>query len=83
MEREHIEEIKGHVGVIAGALRDEIRQVAEGHSVIRREMQQFRNEVRAECRDVRSLLRHSFSQLDQRDATLESELTISRRGLSG
>jgi predicted RNase H-like nuclease (RuvC/YqgF family) len=75
MEREQIEEIKRHFGVVAEALRDDIRQVAEGHSVIRHEMQEFRNEVREEFREVRSVLRLSFSQLDQRIATLESELT--------
>jgi hypothetical protein len=69
MEREQIEEIKRHFGVVAEALRDDIRQVAEGHSVIRHEMQEFRNEVRDEFREVRSLLRLSFSQLDQRVAT--------------
>jgi hypothetical protein len=40
--QEQIEEIKRHFGVIAEALRNDVRQVAEGHSVIRRELQEFR-----------------------------------------
>jgi flagellar motility protein MotE (MotC chaperone) len=75
MEREQLEEIKRHFGVVAEALRDDVRQVAEDHAVIRHEIQEFRNEIRDEFREVRSLLRLSFSQLDQRVATLESELT--------
>lgn len=57
MECEQVEEIKRYFGVIAEALRDDVRQAAEGHSVIRHEMQEFRSEVREEFREVRSLLR--------------------------
>lgn len=73
MEQEQIEEIKRHFGVIAEALRNDVRQVAEGRSVIRHELQEFRGEVRDEFREVRALLRLSFAQLDQRISRLESE----------
>jgi transposase-like protein len=72
VEQEQVEEIKRHFGVIAEALRNDVRQVAEGHAVIRRELQEFRVEVREEIRDVRTLLRLSFAQLDQRISRLES-----------
>src|SRR5919108_26542 len=60
MEREDIEEIKRHFGVIAEGLRSDLHQVAEGHGVIRNEVQQFREEVRQEFGEVRSFLRISF-----------------------
>ncbi len=72
MEQEQVEEIKRHFGVIAEALRSDVHQVAEGHAVIRRELQEFRGEVRDEFREVRALLRLSFAQLDQRISRLES-----------
>jgi len=72
VEQEQVEEIKRHFGVIAEALRSDVRQVAEGHAVIRRELQEFRGEVRDEFREVRALLRLSFAQLDQRISRLES-----------
>lgn len=75
MEREQIEEIKRHFGVVAEALRSDLQQVAEGHSIVRREIQSLREEVRDEFREMRALIRLSFSQLDQRIGTLESELT--------
>lgn len=56
MEHEQIEEIKRHFGVIADALRADWCQLAEGHSSIRHEVQEFRNEVRDEFRKVRSVL---------------------------
>lgn len=74
MEREQIEEIKRHFGVVAEALRSDIQQVAEGHAVIRREMQSFREEVRDDLRETRALIRLSFAQLDQRIGTLEADL---------
>ena len=68
MEQEQVEEIKRHFGVIAEALRSDVRLVAEGHSVIRREIQEFRGEVGDEFREVRALLRLSFAQLDSASA---------------
>ena len=75
MEQEQLEEIKRHFGVIAEALRSDVRQVAEGHAVIRHELQEFRAQVRDEFREVRALLRLSFAQLDQRISRLESGRT--------
>ncbi len=56
MEAKQIEEIKRHFGVVAEALRSDIRQIAEGHSVIRHELQEMRNEFRDEFKEVRTLL---------------------------
>lgn len=75
MAPDQLEEIKRHFGVVAEALRSDIRQIAEGHSVIRHELQDMRNEFRDEFKEMRALMRLSFSQLDQRIGTLESELS--------
>ncbi len=50
-----MEEIKQHFGVVAEQLRHEIQQVAEGHDVICQEIAEFREEVRNEFKEVRSL----------------------------
>ena len=54
-----------HFGVVAEALRSDIRQIAEGHSVIRHELQEMRNEFRNEFKGMRALVPLSFAQLDQ------------------
>ena len=71
----HVEEIKRHFGVVTEALRSDIRQVAEGHSGIGRELQEIRDEFRDEFREMRALLRLSFSQLDERMRTLETDIS--------
>ncbi len=75
MTPQDMEEIKRHFGVVAEALRSDMRQIAEGHAVIRNELQEMREEFRDEFREVRSLLRLSFSQLDERLRTLETDVT--------
>jgi len=70
-----VEEIKRHVEVAEEALRSDIRQVAEGHSGIGRELQEMRDEFRDEFREMRALLRLSFSQCDERIRTLESDIS--------
>ncbi len=70
MAPEDMEEIKRHFAVAAESLRSDIRQIAEGHALVRHELQEMRTEFRDEFREVRSLLRLSFSQLDERLRTL-------------
>ena len=74
MNTEQMEEIKRHFGVVAEALRSDIRQIAEGHATIRHELQEHREEIRDEFKELRGLMRLSFSQLDQRIHTLETSL---------
>ena len=48
--------------------------MAEGHDVIRQEMREFREEVQSEFKEVRSLIKFSYAELDQRMTTVEREL---------
>jgi len=75
MSNEEMEEIKRHFGVVAESLRSDIRQIAEGHAVIRHELQSQREEIRDEFNQTRALLRSSFGKLDQRVDTLESDVS--------
>ena len=70
-----MEEIKRHFGVVAESLRSDIQQIAEGHAVIRHELQSQREELRGEFNETRALMRLSFSQFDHRILTLESDVT--------
>lgn len=75
MNDAQVEEIKRHFGVVAEALRSDIRQIAEGHSGLRRDIQDLREEFRDEFKEMRALMRLSFSQLDQRMRTLETDIS--------
>ncbi|HXV68681.1 MAG TPA: hypothetical protein VD738_07120 [Nitrospira sp.] len=67
-----MEEINRHFGVVPESLRSDIRQIAEGHATIRHELQELRDEFRDELKEMRALMRLSFSQLDQRIHAIES-----------
>lgn len=71
-----MEEIKRHFGVVAESLRSDIRQIAEGHDVIRHELQGQREELREEFKETKALVRVSFTQLDQRIHSLESDVSV-------
>jgi len=78
VDREAIEEIKRHFGVVAVGLRADIRAVAEGqHSSreeIARDLQEFRQEVRAEFQEVKAMIKFSYAELDRRVRSLEHEI---------
>jgi hypothetical protein len=65
MDREAVEEVKRHFGVVVEGLRSDIRALAEGHQALReefrREMQDFRQEVRAEFQKVKAMITASYS----------------------
>jgi hypothetical protein len=75
MSNEEMEEIKRHFGVVAESLRSDIRQIAKGHAVIRHELQSHREEMRDEFNETNALMRVSFSQLDQRIHSLDSDVS--------
>lgn len=56
-----VEEFMRHFGAVAGALRYDIQQIAEGHGNIRHEIQEIRDIFRAELRETHALLQLSFS----------------------
>ena len=74
MEREAVEEIKRHFGVIAEHLEGKIQLLAEGQEVLRREAQQFREEVLAEFQEVKAMIKFSYAELDRRVRSLETDL---------
>jgi hypothetical protein len=57
MSNEEMEEIKRHFVVVAESLRSDIRQIAEGHAMIRHELQTQREELKEEFKDTKSLMR--------------------------
>jgi predicted nucleic acid-binding Zn-ribbon protein len=75
MRHEEMEEIKRHFGVVAESLRSDIQQIAEGHAVLRHELQSQREEMRDEFKETTSLINLSFTQLDQRIHSLQSDVS--------
>ena len=78
MDRETVEEIKRHFGVVAEGLRADVRAVAEGQQALRetfaREFQGFRQEARTEFEEVKAMIKFSYAELDRRFRTLENEV---------
>lgn len=85
MDRETVDEIKRHFGVVAEDLRKEIRLVGESVSAHRgetsREFAAVRAEFRHEINEVKALIRLSYGQLDQRLITLETDVSDLRARL--
>ena len=75
MSNEEMEEIKRHFGVIAESLRSDIRQITEGHDIIRRELHIQREELKEEFKETKSLMRLSYAQRDQRIDNVESDVS--------
>ena len=58
------EETKQYFGVVAEGLRSEIQQVAEGHVVIRNEIQLLRQEKEQAHKEIVSAIKFSYAELD-------------------
>ena len=82
MEGRTAEEIKRHFDVVAESLKDEIKLVAEGHSILDRKMDgldkkvdKLRKENAEEHREILSAIKLSYAELDHRIVTLENKFT--------
>ena len=69
--------------ITAEALRDDIKQVAEGvinlNEKFGREISQFRKEVAFSHEELKSMIKFSYSELDRRLTTVEAELENLKR----
>ncbi len=69
--------------ITAEALRDDIKQVAEGvinlNEKFDREISQFRKEVAYSHEELKSMIKFSYSELDRRLTALEMELESLKR----
>ena len=81
MDRETVDEIKRHVGVVIEGLYDRIGTVAEGLESHREEFQSFRGDVAREFEETRALIRLSYGELERRVRTLETEMADLRERL--
>lgn len=71
-------ETRGHMGVLVEAVRDDIRQVAEGLvgvegrlGNVEHRLDRFEQKVGAEFAETRAMIRVSYAQLDERIQSLE------------
>jgi len=78
MEKGEVEEIKRYFGVVAEGLRSDIRQVTEGVANVDEKLERFRQEVQEEFKEVKSMIKFSYAELDRRINTVESEVTSLR-----
>lgn len=85
MDRETVEEIKRHFGVVSEQLRSDVRAVAEGQQALqaemRREVSTARTELARESEETRALIRLSYGEIDRRVRSLETEVAELRTRL--
>jgi hypothetical protein len=69
-----IDGVRQELHEFRGEARSEIRLVAEGQEALRQDAADFRLEVQGEFRDVRALIRLSYTELEDRVKLVEREL---------
>jgi hypothetical protein len=78
VDKQAVDEIKQHFGIVAEGLESKIELIAEGHALLRAEMKtsidEFRAEVRESFGDVRSMIKLSYAEIDTRIGKLERDL---------
>ena len=75
MDRETLDEFKRYVGVLVEDLKSDFRAVAEGLQVRDRRQESFEREVREEFREVKSMIKLSYAEIDRRVTALESDIS--------
>ena len=72
-------ETRRHMGVLVEAVRDDVRQVAEGVAETNQRLDRFEQKVEAEFVETRAMIRVSYAQLDRADSGPRRQLRGSER----
>lgn len=67
------EETKRHMGVLAEDYQHKLDIVVEGHQVLNKKIDDLREEVRADIKEVKDILKLTYSELDKKDRAIEAE----------
>lgn len=70
MDRETVDEIKRHFGVVSEQIRSDVRVVAEALDPLRTDVERRFEEVGHEFEETRALIRLSHTELDRRVRTI-------------
>lgn len=73
MEDKIAEEIKRHFDVVAEDLKDEIKLVTEGYSLLNEKIDELRKENTEEHQEILSSVKFSYAELDHRIVALEEK----------
>lgn len=71
---QRLDHTRTELGALVEGLRDEVRQIAEGHALLDRKLDRFRDENETAHREILGLLRSSYRDLDHRVSRLESRI---------
>jgi hypothetical protein len=74
MDRETIEELKRHFGVVAEGLRSELRAVAEGQAGLQGRIDRLEARVDLGFKELQSMIRLSYTEIDRRFEALETDM---------
>ena len=69
-------ETRRHMGVLIEAVRDDVRQLAEGLAETNQRLDRFEQKVEAEFVETRAMIRVSYAQLDRRIQDLEGNYAL-------
>ena len=80
MDKQAVDEIKQHLGIVAEGLESKIELIAEGHALLRSEMKasidEFRAEVRESFGDVRLMIKLERDPADLKARVERVEATV-------
>jgi len=74
MESEVIEEIKRHFDVVAESLRGDIKVIAEGHTILNRKIDEFRDENEKAHQEMRKEMWHAVKGLSKENEKAHQEI---------
>jgi archaellum component FlaC len=86
VDRRDLDEIKQHIGVVAGRLESKIELIAEGHALLRAEMKTSIGEVKTEVKELRSevdVVKHEVGGLNSKVGDLQSDVDVVKSEVGG
>ena len=75
LKEEFSQETQRYIGVLSEDFQHKLDVVVEGHQVLNKKIDDLRDEVRSDIKEVKEMLKLTYRELDKKDNAIEEEVS--------
>ena len=75
LKEEFSQETQRYIGVLSEDFQHKLDVVVEGHQVLNKKIDDLRDEVRSDIKEVKEMLKLTYRELDNKDHAIEVEVS--------
>ncbi|MEK6726240.1 MAG: hypothetical protein AABY54_06805 [Deltaproteobacteria bacterium] len=75
LKEEFSQETQRYIGVLSEDFQHKLDVVVEGHQVLNKKIDDLREEVKSDIKEVKEMLKLTYRELDKKDQAMETDVS--------